>query len=160
MRHLLCEATGPVVGRACDDLLTPAIAKLAAPSIATLAADPRPTSSGEEAPSGACYCLASFYTLLCEWAAQEGGDSEERAAQEAGDSALLGGEGGSGEQPGEQAEEEPVVQAEAAQPASAWEDEARLEEQTSPMATRAAGSREGSPSVERSGASSGGAELV
>ena len=148
MRHLLCEATGPVVGRACDDLLTPAIAKLAAPSIATLAADPRATSSGEEAPSGACYCLASFYTLLCEWAAKEGGDS-----------ALLGGEGGSGEQPGEQAEEEPVVQAEAAQPASAWEDEARLEEQTSPMAARAAGSREGSPSVERSGAS-GGAELV
>ena len=148
MRHLLCEATGPVVGRACDDLLTPAIAKLAAPSMVTLAADPRATSSGEEAPSGACYCLASFYTLLCEWAAKEGGDS-----------ALLGGEGGSGEQPGEQAEEEPVVQAEAAQPASAWEDEARLEEQTSPMATRAAGSREGSPSVERSGAS-GGAELV
>ena len=149
MRHLLCEATGPVVGRACDDLLTPAIAKLAAPSIATLAADPRPTSSGEEAPSGACYCLASFYTLLCEWAAKEGGDSED----------LLRGESGSGEQPGEQEEEEPVVQAEAAQPASAWEDEARLEEQTSPMATRAAGSREGSPSVERSGAS-GEAELV
>ena len=148
MRHLLCEATGPVVGRACDDLLTPAIAKLAAPSMVTLAADPRATSSGEEAPSGACYCLASFYTLLCEWAAKEGGDS-----------ALLGGEGGSGEQPGEQAEEEPVVQAEAAQPASAWEDEARLEEHTSPMATRAAGSREGSPSVERSGAS-GEAELV
>ena len=73
MRHLLCEATGPVVGRACDDLLTPAIAKLAAPSIATLAADPRATSSGEEAPSGACYCLASFYTLLCEWAAKEAG---------------------------------------------------------------------------------------
>ena len=151
MRHLLCEATGPVVGSACDDLLTPAIAKLAAPSMVTLAADPRATSSGEEAPSGACYCLASFYTLLCEWAAKEAGDSED----------LLRGEGGSGEQPGEQAEEEeePVVQAEAAQPASAWEDEARLEEQTSPMAARAAGSREGSPSVERSGAS-GGAELV
>ena len=160
MRHLLCEATGPVVGSACDDLLTPAIAKLAAPSMVTLAADPRATSSGEEASSGACYCLASFYTLLCEWAAKEGGDSEERAAKEGGDSEdLLRGEGGSGEQPGEQEEEEPVVQAEAAQPASAWEDEARLEEQTSPMATRAAGSREGSPSVERSGAS-GGAELV
>ena len=104
--------------------------------------------------------MASFYTLLCEWAAKEAGDSEDRAAQEAGDSEdLLRGESGSGEQPGEQAEEEPVVQAEAAQPASAWEDEARLEEQTSPMVARAAGSREGSPSVERSGAS-GGAELV
>ena len=149
MRHLLCEATGPVVGRACDDLLTPAIAKLAAPSIATLAADPRPTSSGEEAPSGACYCLASFYTSLCEWAAKEAGDSED----------LLRGESGSGEQPGEQAEEEPVGQAEAAQPASAWEGELHTVQQTSPTATRAAGSREGSPSVERSGAS-GGAELV